>query len=71
MLTGIVKGTNSGCLTLLASCLILKERDSRQKTDGSISNAPFRMPQQPYDNWNTIELSVKETHQKENNNNTY
>ena len=44
------------------------ERKIPQKTDGSISNAPFRMPQQPYDNWNTTELSVKETHQKENNN---
>lgn len=34
------------------------ERKIPQKTNGCISDAPFRMPQQSYDNWNTTELSV-------------
>lgn len=34
------------------------ERKIPQKTNGSISDTPFRMPQQSYDNWNTTELSV-------------
>ena len=35
------------------------KREIPQKTDGSVSNAPLRMPQQPDYDWNTTEFSVK------------
>ena len=54
-----VKRYKEELLSYSISVVSHAEREIPQKTDGSIPNAPFRMPQQPHDNWNTTELSVK------------